>query len=106
MSQIISRHVSVDLECLQKVFGVVGYWQHLKRFSYGDSFKFYVLQCSQASSAGGRLFNELCGLNVLYSRHHLSISTCTSFKVWKISCGGWESLFGYQIRYRTFLLYQ
>ena len=42
---------------------------------------FYVFQCSHASGAGGRYFNELCGLNVLYSRRHSSINTWASFKV-------------------------
>jgi hypothetical protein len=42
---------------------------------------FYVFQCSHASGAGGRYFNELCGLNVLYSSRHSSINTWASFKV-------------------------
>jgi hypothetical protein len=42
---------------------------------------FYVFQCSRASGAGGRYFNELCGLNVLYSSRHSSINTWASFKV-------------------------
>ena len=41
---------------------------------------FYVFQCSQASGAGGRYFNELCGLNVLYSSRHCSMSTWASFR--------------------------
>jgi len=42
---------------------------------------FYVFQCSHASGAGGRYFNELCGLNVLYPSRHSSINTWASFKV-------------------------
>jgi hypothetical protein len=42
---------------------------------------FYVFQCSHASGAGVRYFNELCGLNVLYSSRHSSINTWASFKV-------------------------
>jgi hypothetical protein len=42
---------------------------------------FFISQCTYASGAGGRLFNELCGLNVLYSRRHLSISIFASLKV-------------------------
>ena len=42
---------------------------------------FYVFQCSHASGVGGRYFNELCGLNVLYSSRQSSINTWASFKV-------------------------
>jgi len=57
---------------------IIKVWSKLKYSKVGKVMSF---NAAMPSGARGRYFNELCGLNVLYSSRHSSINTWASFKV-------------------------